>query len=475
MTGRSDAPPGKGMQPLSAALRVSILTLCLFQAGVLLLRLPGSRASPAALADALGLLALVLLIGLRAALAPVPPARQAAGYLLLWAGGSVLGRMADQGRRWLWHLSAAGLGSILLLLGAVGFADALPFRLFTAFALLLAVLYPLRLLGKLWAGTRAPVFLWLLAPAALWVPAGACDAWLARAGRPALDGTLYLSLLLLAGTGYLLAGENRLQSPAWTGVARRLSLQERRIRGIQSRLVQTENTLLLQDRLAASGLLTAGAAHEFKNILGSIAAAAEYGLARREEGRAAGEAEPAALRRSLAAVARQAAIGRKAVMEVLDKLLRHGSPAAEPIRLAEDLDGLLRLVRASYRPEGIRIESEIPPGLAVLSRRGELEQVLLNLIRNAAESLQRNPRAQERRIRLRAGRLEDAAWLEVLDNGPGVAPHLAERIFEESFSAGGSSGLGLYLARMLVERGGGRLECIPAPEGGCFRLILPLP
>ncbi len=455
------------MPDLSSTLRIAILTLSLFQFAQLLLRLrpgPSVRYAPRR-PELLGLAGFVALVGLRAALDPAPAGRAAAGFLLLWSAGGVLGRMAGIGRRRRWDLAVAGLGATLLALGAVGFAGTVPFRALSLFSCVLALLYPLRLLLRLWGETRHPAFLLLLLPALLWIPAAAL-ALGAGAGPPPLEGPLPsaplgLCLLLLAGTGWLAAAGGGQPLPG---------VQERRIQGIRHRLIQTENTLLLQDRLVASGLLTAGAAHEFKNLLADIALAAEHGLAVGSAG-----AEPKALLASLQAVARQAEVGRRAVMGLLDALLRHGRPDPEPIRLRQDLDGLLKLVRASYRPEGIRVESDLPPDMAVLCRRGELEQVLLNLIRNAAESLRRRPGAAPRTIRLTAEPREGAATLEVLDDGPGVLPDLAERIFEESFSGAGSSGLGLYLSRMLAERNGGRLECLPRPEGGRFRLTLPLP
>ena len=75
------------------------------------------------------------------------------------------------------------------------------------------------------------------------------------------------------------------------------------------------------------------------------------------------------------------------------------------------------------------------------------------------------------RFRAEAGQ----AVLEVGDNGAGVDPLLAGRIFEPGTSGKGSTGLGLYLARAFAERNGGSLELVSLPpgKGGLFRLRLP--
>lgn len=449
------------MPVLSFALRVAVMTLSASQLLQLLPRL-FARSAWVGRAERGWVAAFTALVGLRAALEPWAAGRQAAGFLLLWAGGGLLTASCAPPLLARWHLAAGGLGAALLALGGLGFAGTAPFRALSIFACALALLHPLRLLLRLWRSARAAGFL-LLAAAAL--------LGLAAAALPWRSVELGACLLLLAGAGWLSAAGGSPLAARAAAASCPPDPQERRLTSIRHRLIQTEHTLQLQERLAASGLLTAGAAHELKSILNVIAVTAEHGLSAKD-----GLQAPASLR----AVARHAEVGRRAVAELLDELLRHGPAEPEPVRLRQDLEALLRLVRASYRPEGIRIESDLPADLTVLCRRGELEQVLLNLIRNAAESLRRAQAVPGgltagRTVRLTACRLEGGAALEVLDDGPGVPAHLAERIFEESWSAEGSSGLGLYLSRLLVQRGGGRLECLPRPEGGRFRLILPVP
>ncbi len=102
----------------------------------------------------------------------------------------------------------------------------------------------------------------------------------------------------------------------------------------------------------------------------------------------------------------------------------------------------------------------------------ELAQVLTNLLRNAMEAMQDHPHP-EVNITIRApesGRIE----LRLQDKGPGISPEFSTRIFDESFSTKGSTGLGLFHARQIVTRYGGKLEVCSASsgKGAEFRIVL---
>ena len=81
--------------------------------------------------------------------------------------------------------------------------------------------------------------------------------------------------------------------------------------------------------------------------------------------------------------------------------------------------------------------------------------------------------ALEKTISITAYREVDRLILDVRDSGEGVPESLGNSIFEYAVSENRSTGLGLYLARMLVERNGGSLEYLPLPQGSCFRLVFP--
>ena len=104
-----------------------------------------------------------------------------------------------------------------------------------------------------------------------------------------------------------------------------------------------------------------------------------------------------------------------------------------------------------------------------------LNQVFLNLLKNAADAFEGRPG----RISVKAALEGSFVLVEIQDDGPGIAPELREEVFDPFFStkgAGKGSGLGLSIARRIVTEHGGQLELVAPEQGGaCFRIQLPVP
>ena len=446
--------------------RAVLATLAGLQILLLLFRLPSCR-------DRRELAAFLLLL-LCSALGGLLPNRGLVAVLpalgALWSAGLYAGLLSPPLR--LWRASVAvGLLALVLVLGAgLGFRGTLPFSLFSLFAFELAACDPIARLLRARRRSGSPAQLaWTQALAVEFLALGV--AGLARGGLlPEASFALWGGLVLLAVSGYRLAQEGYLLELGWQGLARRLEQRERLLREARIRLLESEGSVRLQDRLAGAGLLAAGAAHELRGVLAMIQAAAEYGL---------GRGEPGAAERALQRILEHAEQGGKSAAELLARV--GGDEAAGSPRRLElpgALAGLLSQARAACRREGIRLSWAEQPVVAVVAGQSELEQILLGLIRNAAESVRRHRPAGRRSIgvvfRPGEGPGEPAA-VEVRDNGPGIDPRLGARIFEPAVSSTGSTGLGLFIARRLAESGGGSLEYVPGgpEEGGCFRLLLP--
>src|SRR5262249_31238121 len=138
-----------------------------------------------------------------------------------------------------------------------------------------------------------------------------------------------------------------------------------------------------------------------------------------------------------------------------------------------DLSALVQQVLSLYaspRP-GIQIATELQPGVAAQVDRDQLTQVLLNLIKNAAEAGTDGGRCPRR-----AGAAGRGGILGVQASGPGGPPQAGERIFEPYFtSKQAGTGLGLAIARRICQEHGGRLECDGRfGQGAVFRVVLPL-
>jgi signal transduction histidine kinase len=119
---------------------------------------------------------------------------------------------------------------------------------------------------------------------------------------------------------------------------------------------------------------------------------------------------------------------------------------------------------------GMSTEVEIEPGLRFRVDPQLFGEVLTNLLRNAAEAC-----GGKGHVTLRAGRSGTAAWVEVGDDGPGVAANLREEIFKPFRSSKDyGTGIGLAFCRKVVESHGGTIGLVPRPgDGACFRVDLP--
>jgi len=151
-----------------------------------------------------------------------------------------------------------------------------------------------------------------------------------------------------------------------------------------------------------------------------------------------------------------------------------------PLDLGATIDAAVAAASPLAQAEGVRLGAELPGGLPrVYADRDRLIQVLVNLISNAVKFCD----PADGRVHITARRNGGTVVVDVIDNGPGVAPGERERIFER-FQQGGSgetltnkpkgTGLGLAICREIVERFGGKVWVEPAAErGSVFRFTLP--
>jgi len=146
-------------------------------------------------------------------------------------------------------------------------------------------------------------------------------------------------------------------------------------------------------------------------------------------------------------------------------------------RLDAIVEGIVETVGFQIEDSGLTLETVIDPAIpALLIDANRIEQVLLNLLANA---IRHTPEGG--RIELHADRTSDSeVMLSVCDTGSGLAPEDVERVFERFYCAdpareGAGAGLGLAIAKALVEAHGGRIWAENRPQGGaCFKIVLPI-
>lgn len=162
--------------------------------------------------------------------------------------------------------------------------------------------------------------------------------------------------------------------------------------------------------------------------------------------------------------------------DVLDELMAAAREAratgAEPVDLTSELIGIAEEWRAPLRAVGRSLKVRLQDNLFAKVSPARLREVIGVLLDNALRHGSGTVALTAREgVAASDG---DAVVIEVTDTGPGVPDELAEHIFERGFSGGGSTGLGLALARALIDSDGGRLE-LSAKRPATFTVFLPVP
>lgn len=222
-------------------------------------------------------------------------------------------------------------------------------------------------------------------------------------------------------------------------------------------------------RLVAMGEMASSIAHELNQPLAAISS---YCTGAANLARAG--ASPADILPALDKAAEQARRAGRVVHRVYG-LARHGEARVEKISIADYVDAALTLVEADLRERGIQVAIMADAQPVVQGDPVLLEQVLLNLLRNAGDSMRETP-SDRRRLALSIGTADGYASLSLADTGCGIDPGIADKLFDPLFTTKEEGlGMGLAVCRSVVENHRGRLWFEANPGGGTiFHLLLPL-
>lgn len=251
----------------------------------------------------------------------------------------------------------------------------------------------------------------------------------------------------------------------FTGFVRDLTEQQttkRRVEDLQAELLHAS-------RLSVMGQMASAMAHELNQPLTAV-------INYLEAGRNLLAGEPLSRDRIDNLIGRAVAQAERAgdVIRQLRQFARKG----EADRRAENLNTLveeaLGLALLGARQSGVRVTLDLDRSLAPVAVDGvQIQQVLLNLVRNAVEAMEE---VERRELQVATRRSGDMVEITVADTGPGIAAELAERLFQPfATTKRGGMGLGLSISREIIEAHEGELSAAPRSSGGTvFSVSLPI-
>jgi PAS domain S-box-containing protein len=229
-------------------------------------------------------------------------------------------------------------------------------------------------------------------------------------------------------------------------------------------------------RVASMGEMASAIAHEINQPLTAIANYANASLRLLRAGKLSAEETVDTMQRLATEAERAGAVVRK-----MRGFVRSEEGHLQAIGVEEMFADVLRLTRAEAAQYEVEVSaagaSDLPH---VLADAIQIEQVLLNLVRNALEAIHAAAidavESGERRVILSAHRAaEDMIEIEVRDTGPGLSAAAVEKVFEPFYTTKNEGiGIGLALSRSIVDAHGGRLWADANEPGAVFRLTLPI-
>ena len=266
----------------------------------------------------------------------------------------------------------------------------------------------------------------------------------------------------------LIAAALLLQSMLIAGLA----LERRRRRNAEVLARRTMGELANMNRIATAGELSASIAHEMKQPLAAMVTNVRASL------RWLGAAEP----------------NLEETREALQNVLKDGNRAAEVIdsvramfkkeqtdrtqlNLNDLITSVLYLLRDELRPQRIVLRTNLDPQLPpVRGHRGELQQVILNLVRNAADAMSKisyRPRVLTVKSEIQP---PNDVLISIADSGTGIDPKDIDHIFDAFFTTKQSGmGMGLSICKSIIEDHSGRLWASPdVKHGSVFNISLPI-
>ena len=227
-------------------------------------------------------------------------------------------------------------------------------------------------------------------------------------------------------------------------------------------------SLMRSNKTAATGALSASIAHELNQPLGASNLNIQFLKRKLEQGELSTD-----IQKELFAALETDNNRASSIVRSLRSIFTDEKTAVECANLSALIESILVIVRPELRVKQIQLELTSPPALYAPVRQTEIQQVILNLVNNAIQSLDGSDQ-KEKRITIEGTSDINCMQIAITDNGAGVSPAIQADLFTILSSAKKTGmGLGLWLCQHIIARHGGRIWYEDAPQGGarfCFDL-----
>ena len=242
---------------------------------------------------------------------------------------------------------------------------------------------------------------------------------------------------------------------------------------IKALLMEREDlisSLLRANKTAATGALSASIAHELNQPLGASYLNIQYLQKKLADGSLSAEQNNEVLTALLSDNQRAAAI-----IKSLRSIFSDEKIVVEQVDLSELIESVLKIAKPEIQAKNIQIVLGLKSTSLVIASRGELQQVILNLINNAIQALSSSS-AKPRTLQIESEDVSDGVEIRFIDNGSGVSKDAKSHLFElfANNNKKMGMGLGLWLCQHIITRHGGSIQYRDGMAGGAqFIVFLP--
>ena len=242
------------------------------------------------------------------------------------------------------------------------------------------------------------------------------------------------------------------------------------------KLRRAQDNLVRSEKLASMGRLVAGIAHEINNPVNAVINSLgplDEAVKKIAAGEGGSPVEIAKEAEEILAVVQRGATRTKAIVQALHGYARGDDTVQREVNLARSVDETLGLLQ--HRLRNVKVVKDVEPMARILGFPGQVDQVLMNLLTNAAQAIGEKGGT----IRVTATNQDAHVLLTVADDGSGIPKHVLPHIFDPFFTTkdvGEGSGLGLSIVHGIIERHGGHIDVeSELGQGTKFSISFPLP